>query len=123
MKKNQFIAFLLGLVSCCVAASGWEFIYKAADASYSIYGNSLGEPVAPSANDKKIAFEIRSTAAREIFEAIGPDKSDECSSESGVRFRSKDDGRIACIRSKTGEYSCYFGFDLITGKSSGGSIC
>lgn len=79
--------------------------------------------MSPSRDDKKIAFEITGQGAREIFEAIGPDQKDTCSSESGVRFRSRDDERISCTRNKKGEYSCYFGFDLKSGKSIGGSIC
>ena len=40
-----------------------------------------------------------------------------------VRFRSRDGDKLACQRSASGEFRCQFGFDLITGKSIGGSIC
>jgi len=104
-------------------ASDWEFVYQAANVSYSTYGNSLGDPTSPSSSDKKIAFVVKGKAAREMFEAIGPDQKDSCQPEPGVRFRSKDEEKIICTKSIKGIYACYFGFDLKSGKSIGGSIC
>ena len=104
-------------------ASDWSFLYRPATVKYAIYRGGLGDPVAPSKNEAKVAFEVTGSAAKEIFDAIGPDKADQCSSESGVRFRSKDADKLSCTRSSDVRYSCYFGFDLKSGKSAGGSIC
>ena len=71
----------------------------------------------------KIAFEVTGKAAKEMFDAMGPDKKDACSSEDQTRFRSRDGDKISCLLSNKGEYSCSFGFDLRSGKSIGGSIC
>jgi hypothetical protein len=58
-----------------------------------------------------------------MFNAMGPDKADTCGGEPGARFRSRDEDRIVCSRSREGRYTCQFGFDLRSGKSIGGSIC
>lgn len=97
--------------------------YKKMSASYWIYGGGLGDPIATTSNDRKIAFSIEGDAARKIFDAIGPDKVDECTTGSGTRFRSRDNENLTCTRSKENGYACSFGFDLVTGKSIGGSIC
>ncbi|HEU4850514.1 MAG TPA: hypothetical protein VFT37_00005, partial [Telluria sp.] len=68
-----------------------------------------------------IAFVIKGAAAKEIFEAIGPDVHDECL-EKPDRARRRDNDNLRCTWIE-GEYSCRFGFDLVTGKSIGGSIC
>ena len=113
--------FLLAL-PMTLAAEGPE-PYKKATASYWIYGGGLGDPIATTSNDKKIAFSIEGDAAKKIFDAIGPDKKDECTTGSGTRFRSRDNENITCTRNKENQYSCSFGFDLVTGKSIGGSMC
>jgi len=64
---------------------------------------------------------MKGAAAREIFEAIGPDVPDVCL-EKPNRVRKRDSDNFICMR-LDGEYSCKFGFDLVTGKSIGGSIC
>ncbi|MDY0974543.1 hypothetical protein SOM61_06185 [Massilia sp. CFBP9012] len=97
--------------------------YKPATVSYWLYGGGLGDPIPPKANDKKIAFSIEGEAAQQIFDAIGPDKHDACTEGSGTRFRARDNENLSCTRSKDGDYVCNFGFDLVTGKSIGGSIC
>ena len=97
--------------------------YKSAAASYRIYGGSLGNPTAPSTNDRKLAFSIEGEAARKIFDMMGPDQSNACVEGTKIRLRSRDRENLSCIRSEEGEYVCSFGFDLRNGKSIGGSIC
>lgn len=111
------------LISSAVAGTEWAFAYRPVTANYAIYGGDLGDPVTPRKENSKVAFEITDKAAKDVFDLIGPDKTDQCASESGTRFRSKDDGKLVCTRSAKGRYSCYFGFDLKTGGSIGGSIC
>lgn len=114
--------FFLMILPTAVANEDIE-PYRQATASYWLYGGGLGDPTPPKPNDKKIAFSVEGKAARQIFDAIGPDKHDACTKGGGTRFRSKDNENLSCTRSKEGEYVCSFGFDLVTGKSIGGSIC
>ena len=111
------------LASPVIASDSYPGPYLQATASYRIYGGGLGDPIAPKPNDKKVAFSIEGNAAKQIFEAIGPDKRDQCTESSGMRVRHKDNEHLTCTRSKENDYVCSFGFDLITGKSIGGSIC
>jgi len=64
--------FLLVLPATLVAED--LGLYRQTTASYWIYGGGLGDPIAPTSKDKKIAFSIEGDAAKQIFEAIGPDK-------------------------------------------------
>lgn len=123
MRKLPRGLLTLLVVPCLSSADSDPGPYKKAEAVYRIYGGSLGDPTAPKTNDKKIAFSIKGQAARELFDAIGPDKRDECTAGSGDRVRHRDDENISCIRTKEGEYVCSFGFNLQTGKSIGGSQC
>ena len=99
----------------------WAFTYKPFSGSYEIYGGQLGDMNAPKKGDKKIAFKIDKNAAEEMFNGMGVDVKNKCSSEVGERMRQKKE--LICLRSSKGKYSCYFSFDLKTGKSSAGSIC
>lgn len=121
--RKALIASVALIGGLSVAATAWEFSYLPAQARFAIFGGGLGDPTPPSANDTKIAFELRGKAARQLFDSIGPDKADACGGTAGERFRSRDDERLVCTRSVKGEYACYFGFDLKTGHSIGGSIC
>lgn len=123
MKALAYALLALLPMSLGAAAGDWEFAYRPASIGYALYGNTLGDPGPPSKADTKVAFEVRGQVARDIFEAIGPDKVDSCVQEAGARFRSRDEQKIACIRNNEGKYACYFGFDLKSGKSIGGSIC
>ncbi|WP_156885569.1 hypothetical protein [Massilia niastensis] len=111
------------LVAGIVSADDESDPYKKFSGTYSIYGGELGAPQAPTPQDKKIAFSINGKAAKELFDALGPDKYDACTESSGTRMRWRDDQKLSCSRSKEGEYACSFGFDLRTGKSIGGSVC
>jgi hypothetical protein len=87
-----------------------------------VYGGELGDPVAPTMTDSKMAFETSGETAKAMFESIGPDRRDTCMSDQQMRVRMLDDNKLVCIKSVE-DYACYFGFDLKTGKSIGGSIC
>jgi hypothetical protein len=124
-----FATWRLGLLMTLVVpmavalAAEWAFSYRTAAVQYAVYGGGLGDPVKPDGRDAKVAFEVTGRAAQDLFAAIGPDRVDRCGAEPGVRFRSRDGDKLACQRSAAGEFRCQFGFDLITGKSIGGSIC
>ena len=121
------VPFVLLLAALAVPVAGtaaeWVFSYRTAKVEYAVYGGGLGDPVKPDGRDAKVAFEVTGRAAQDLFAAIGPDRVDRCGAEPGVRFRSRDGDKLACQRSASGEFRCQFGFDLITGKSIGGSIC
>lgn len=88
-----------------------------------IYGGGLGDPIVPSPRDGKVMFSLSGNAAKELFDAIGPDRHDVCTEGSGTRVRWRDAQNLSCMRSENGDYDCNFGFDLRTGKSIGGGIC
>ena len=121
--RKTLIASIALVSGWSVAATAWEFSYRTAHVKFAMFGGGLGDPLPPSANDTKIAFELRGDAARQMFDSIGPDKADACGGTTGERFRSRDDERLVCTRSARAQYTCYFGFDLKTGHSIGGSIC
>ncbi len=124
MKKR--VATILGMLVCgatlaTATAEKWRFAYAPFTGSFSIYGGGLGDPVKPSRTSKNIAFEVRGTVARQMFDAIGPDLKDVCGAEDGQRVRQRSE--IVCLAHVKEGYRCSFGFNLITGRSIGGSIC
>ena len=123
MNVRMLVLLAASAIVSGASATDWSLTYRPATVKYTIYAGGLGDPVAPSKTDGKVAFAVMGSAAKAVFESIGPDKPDQCSSGSSLRYRSKDDDRLSCTRSSGGQYSCYFGFDLKSGKSVGGSIC
>ena len=113
----------LMIAAVAAVAAEWEFSYRPASVHYAFYGGTLGDPVQPSRSDAKVAFNVRGPAARELFEAIGPDRRDGCSAQDGSRYRARDDEKLVCVRYADKTHQCFFGFDLRTGHSIGGSIC
>ncbi len=117
---------LLGTLMVAVAALAygaqqWEWVTRPADVQYVIYGGDLGDTYAPAPHDAHVAFYLRGPAAKEMFNAMGPDKKSECGIEKGGRVREKE--HVACRYRPSDGYECDFGFDLTSGKSIGGSIC
>jgi hypothetical protein len=124
MQKRPLL-FLLACSTVAAAAAADQSLgpHSKLEGVYRVYGGGLGDPVPPNAKDKKVMFSITGTAARELFDALGPDKKDVCTEGSGTRVRAKDNDNLFCMRSTKGEYSCNFGFDLRNGKSIGGIVC
>lgn len=87
---------------------------------YQIYGGTLSEMQPPTAKDRKVAFMFKGPLAKNLFDQIGPDMKDSCSSAPGYRERRRGD--LACTHDQDG-YLCYFGLDVVTGKGTYGSIC
>lgn len=122
--KNLLTAAALGLTALLASAAESSVTgHSRIEGVYKIYGGGLGDEVMPTAKDKKVMFALEGRAARQIFDAIGPDVKDACTEGSGTRVRHKDHENIFCSRSKKGHYACNFGFDLVTGKSIGGIVC
>lgn len=122
MKKNLAFALSLVMASYCTAEEGFELKYVPANVEYAIYGGGIGDPVKPSGSDSKISFLVTGQAAKKMFDAMPPDRKDGCTGDD-FRIRVRDSEKVVCTKHKTGDYSCYFGFDLKTGKSIGGSTC
>lgn len=119
------IVFALAAAAVCTAlahsAQVWEWALRPAEVKYAMYGGDLGDTYAPTANDVRVAFYVRGQAAKEIFDAMGPDRKSECGIEKGGRVREKE--HVLCSYRPSAGYHCDFGFDLRSGKSIGGSIC
>jgi hypothetical protein len=115
MSMSCFILF-----SSCCSAEDFALNYKPAPSRYMVYSGALDDPEKPIAKDSKISFFGTGQAAKEMFNAMPPDIKDNCVSDSGSRYRAKDN--LECMKDSDG-YTCTFGFDLKTGKSIGGSIC
>ena len=124
MKKSSvFFLLTYGVLAAAAGSDQAPGPHRKLDGVYRVYGGGLGDPVAPTAKDKKVMFSVTGPAARELFDALGPDKKDVCTEGSGTRVRARDNDNLFCMRSAEGEYACNFGFDLRTGKSIGGIVC
>lgn len=121
MKKIILIA--AGFLIICVAAiaAEWTFAYKSINAQMAVYSGGLGDPAIPTAQEAKVSFHVTGKAARDLFDHMGADVKNECSSDPKTRMRVKES--LQCVRYSKSEYSCYFGFNLKDGKSIAGSIC
>lgn len=101
------------------ARAVWNYVHKDFSGSYAIYGGYPDNAVAPAAGDTKIAFRLTAAAAKDMFDAIGPDLRDGCP-DPQIRLRNRD--MLLCRHHVKDGYRCEFGFDLSTGLSIGGSI-
>ena len=70
--------------------------------------------------DRKVSLMFSGQLAQYLFNQIDPDAKNACSAAAGHHERRKGD--LVCILDE-GEYSCYFGLDVTTGKSTHGVIC
>jgi hypothetical protein len=122
MKRAAVVTALLAC-GMTLAAEGepWRFAFQPFTGHYSIYGGGLGDPVAPSEQSRNVAFSINGPVAKQIFEALGPDLKSACGAENGTRMRQRAD--LQCSYDPKNGYACTFGFDLVSGRSIGGSLC
>lgn len=122
MKNKKSLIISLVCIAAFANATESSPDYKRFSGSYSIYGGTLDDRQAPKNGDRKISFEIEKNVAKEIFDTIGPDRpGTEVCAEKGERVRRK--GQLECRRSSSAQYTCYFGFDLTTGKNINAIIC
>lgn len=122
--KRTFVGGIAAvmLFSLAYAAEGdWTWEFRPLKATYSIYSGDLGERVAPTKNERKLAIAIEGDAAKEIFDSIYPDAKVTCSDQPGERLRSK--GKVACIYQPHTGYRCSLGVNLRTGESISGASC
>ncbi len=124
MKAKPLAAAVLCMFALGSAAkTAWEFNYAPFKGEYVIYAGGIGDALPPTSTDKKLSFFVTGKMARDVFDAIGPDLKNACGSGDGVRMRQRNDERIACSFHPKDGYQCYFGFDLVTGRSIAGVVC
>jgi hypothetical protein len=117
-------AVLLCSLAYAATKQPWDGSYKSFKGDYLVYSGDLGEQQPPTKTDRKAAFVVRGAVAKELFESIAPDLKDACGTMSGLRVRERGD--LDCTYDKdhpASPYTCHFGLDLRTGKSTPGSIC
>jgi len=91
------------------------------EGDYYIYGGTLGDSIPATANDRKVSMMLSGPLAKVLFDQIGPDKKNACGAGHDQRTRLR--GHLYCIWNKGDGYYCYFGLDVLTGKSTFGAIC
>ena len=98
--------------------NSWQLLQGA---TYKIFaGDTVAYSETPTAKDRKVSILIKGQPAKEIFDSIGPDARDACSTASGNRERNK--GAVQCMytASKANEpsmgYRCWIGVNLVDGK-------
>ena len=129
MTTTSISKFRLAAAGCLFIAAlsafafEWKYEHRPVSGVYADFGGGVGDPYRPTKDDHKIMFAIDGPGAKAMFEGMGPDVKEICSPEPGERVRTRDGGRLYCVRSPKGEYQCNFGFDLRTGKSIGGIVC
>ena len=121
--KRLLAVFLLLVLAMAMAQSApkWLFSYQSFKGRYAIYGGSLSDPQPPTRKDKRIAFWIDGKAAKQLFDAMGPDLRNACGVDGEYRLRQR--AEVRCSYHPRDGHHCDFGFDLLTGRSIGGSIC
>lgn len=96
-------------------------LWKSFPAIYKIHSGAVADRAAPTAKDRMLTVHIDGKAAKEVFEAIGPDVPLTCGNEKGQRERRRKG--IFCaydpqdVGAKSGPYLCWLGMDLVTGEA------
>ena len=118
-RASLLFAAALCLLLAHQARAAWEYVQRDFSASCAIYGAYLDDAVPPVAGDTKVAFRLKGAAAKDMFEAIGPDLDHGCP-DPQIRLRNRN--MLLCRHHPQDGYRCEFGFDLSTGLSIGGSV-
>jgi hypothetical protein len=110
-----------GLVSLAFAADTLGAWQPLQEGRYKIFsGESVAYGEAPTNKDRKLSMVVKGQAAKEIFDSIGPDARDMCSTEKGDRERNR--GGVQCMYTAKDAnapgkgYRCWIGVDLISGQ-------
>lgn len=117
----KYICFALIIAATSVPAEPVAAQNKPMKANYMIYSGELGDAWQPTKDDRKLSIDVTGQPAKDIFDAVYPDIKAECTAEKGERQRQK--GHVWCGYQPSNGYTCYFGFDLRTGKSIDGGEC
>lgn len=122
MKKTVAMLFAAcGIFSPAVAADTFGTWQPLPESRYKIFsGDTVADGEAPTAKDRKLSIVVKGKSAKEIFDSIGPDARETCSSEQGDRERTK--GGVQCMYTAKDAhlpgngYRCWIGVDLIDGR-------
>jgi hypothetical protein len=96
-------------------------------AIYKLHSGIVADRTPPTSTDRRLTIIVDGKAAKDIFNSLGPDLPETCSSEQGDRLRDKKG--IHCSytaqdkSTKEGPYRCWIGLDLRTGDSVGTVSC
>lgn len=124
--RIRVLLALVGMLAVTASFAQINAIYpapaKPLTAEYTIYSGGIGDEQPPTTKDRKLAVEVKGTAAKDIFDSLYPDvQGVSCGDEKGERLRRK--GKIWCAYSPHGDYRCFLGFNLRTGESISGGTC
>jgi hypothetical protein len=87
-----------------------------------IYGGRAGDIAPVTKTDAKIHMTVGGPLAARLFQELGPASREKGCIPDDVELRRRGD--LACSRDSGEAPSCYFGFDLRSGKSTGGmTVC
>lgn len=122
MKKSVGVILgVYGVISLAFAADTSNIWQPLQGATYKIFsGDSVAYSEAPTAEDRKLSIVVKGREAKEIFDSIGPDERDGCSTTKGNRERNKE--AVQCMytardaNDPTMGYRCWIGIDLKSGK-------
>lgn len=122
MKKTvTAVLAACGVVSFAFAADTLGTWQPLQEGRYKIFsGDTVAYGEAPTAKDRKLSIVVKGQSAKDIFDSIGPDARETCSSEKGVRERNK--GAVQCMytakdANEPGKgYRCWIGVNLINGQ-------
>lgn len=120
-KSAMTVLAACGFVSLAFAADtlgAWQPLQQG---RYKIFsGETVAYAEVPTAKDRKLSIVVKGHAAKEIFDSIGPDAREMCSSAKGDRERNR--GGVQCMYTAMDAnapgkgYRCWIGVDLITGQ-------
>lgn len=117
---------MAGLAACAVvslafAADTLNTWQPLQGATYKIFaGDTVAYSETPTAKDRKLAVLIKGQSAKEVFDSIGPDDREICSTANGDRERNRGAVQCTYTASKANEpwmgYRCWIGVNLVDGK-------
>lgn len=88
-------------------------------AIYKFHSGIVADRTPPTASERRLTILLDGTAAKEIFDSIGPDYPETCSGAKGDRHRRKKgvvcDYTAQDEKDKDGPYRCWVGVNLRTG--------
>lgn len=96
-------------------------------AAYKLHAGLVADAAPPTAADRRLTILVDGAAAKEVFDAIGPDEAETCSGAKGDRHRRKKG--IVCFytaqdaNDKDGPYRCWIGLNMRTGDTIGTISC
>lgn len=126
---------LLFLVAFCHLAGAGETEKKPhelnrwnpLDAMYKIHSGGTAYSELPTKTDRTFTVSFKGEAAKQLFDQMGPDVKDSCSTEQGDRER-RNKGAVCLYETRLdsptdSHYRCWIGIDILTGAGSARVSC